>query len=739
MKRREFIAAAAIAGSGAAIPADVFSAAAGNSGRPAETGARTGGTGGTQRFHQDYVSLRKGIEYYFLGNGLIQAALQTADTPEAGTHCGLFVSNPEHFCRKASTFLYHPERGTENTRLMVTANGKNHFPEAPSSSVKWTYTNDVPVLEIKWKAGPLLITEHLHTPEGEPALIRAVSVENTSAAAVDCRITALLYPNLMLFDEYEADRERRTLTSTGFAVLSLFSAEATGVGDRHLFIESSIAPAGTLTGDIVLTLNKKREEFERVPLAKRFAATAKRYARIARMETGDAGMDHLFRASIHCLRAAVAKSGKMDGSIWQYNLEWVRDQAISAMAAAMTGDLELSAAMLDRMLTRSVTSEGGTVDSSRTRPMELVELDQNGILLLSLWTHWMWSGSDALLKKHAKKIRALGSFLTRPEVFDAETGMLHNLREYWERDSAFGVKDGFEIACQAWNIRGLNCLADISSRLGSNAADAGKWRMMAERMRDSMLEHPRFSLIEDGAFIKRRLLSGEPQKIMLPPDRKRMPQGMPIATESIPYCDPDSSAVLPIVLGIVEGGSPLAKRTLEKMEMLWNQRWSGGGYGRYHAASEPDSPGPWPFPSVTIARAQLEAGDGIKARAVLDWLYGAQGGKSGAWWEFYGERPTPPLPPVGIVVWAWSEIIMLMIDQLLGVRPRIKHIELRPSPVKGVEKMTARLFIRGVRYQFTIIADGKAEARVDGLKIPLENGIFILPYRSSDCSVECHV
>jgi hypothetical protein len=45
---------------------------------------------------------------------------------------------------------------------------------------------------------------------------------------------------------------------------------------------------------------------------------------------------------------------------------------------------------------------------------------------------------------------------------------------------------------------------------------------------------------------------------------------------------------------------------MEAVVTLWNQVWKGGGYGRYHLSSEPDSPGPWPFPSLFVAGANAE-------------------------------------------------------------------------------------------------------------------------------------
>jgi len=56
--------------------------------------------------------------------------------------------------------------------------------------------------------------------------------------------------------------------------------------------------------------------------------------------TPHAGLNHLFRSARNQLPTAIDKRGRMDGSIWQYNLEWVRDQAHVAEALVLTGGQE---------------------------------------------------------------------------------------------------------------------------------------------------------------------------------------------------------------------------------------------------------------------------------------------------------------------------------------------------------------------------------------------------------------
>ena len=87
---------------------------------------------------------------------------------------------------------------------------------------------------------------------------------------------------------------------------------------------------------------------------------------------------------------------------------------------------------------------------------------------------------------------------------------------------------------------------------------------------------------------------------------------------------------LPIALGIVPARCELARRTLDDLEGLWNTRWSDGGHDRYHTSGQPDQPGPWPFATAFILRAEHDAGNFDRSRRALEWLNTCQGGRAGA-------------------------------------------------------------------------------------------------------------
>ena len=138
MKRRHFIAPSTLAGfadaRGSPLATGPVNAATASALLPPLPRADDGAS---QAFHRDCVSFRAGLEYYVFGNGRIQVVLQTTATSAARTHAGLFVMLPEHFRRKASSFLYHPERGVENTRFFVTVDGRDYTPIFATSRVAW--------------------------------------------------------------------------------------------------------------------------------------------------------------------------------------------------------------------------------------------------------------------------------------------------------------------------------------------------------------------------------------------------------------------------------------------------------------------------------------------------------------------------------------------------------------------------------------------------------------------------
>ncbi|NTV82200.1 MAG: hypothetical protein HGA24_12360, partial [Candidatus Aminicenantes bacterium] len=292
-------------------------------------------------------------------------------------------------------------------------------------------------------------------------------------------------------------------------------------------------------------------------------------------------------------------------------------------------------------------------------------------------------------------------FPLRPEFRHGPSGLLANRREFWERHGAHGIELGMELAHQLFVAMGLRSAARLAGLLGRKRKSA-EWDGAAAAHREAMLRSERFPLVESGTFIKRRGVDGEVQTELRPEAGSSLPSEAPLFEPGRHILDPDTSSVLPVAWEFVDPGGGLARKTLASMETLWDQRWTGGGYGRYNVTSEPDSPGPWPFASLFVARAALEAGEGAKARRVLDWMGRATGSRAGSWFEFYGPRPVPPYPQVGIIPWTWAELVFLFVHHIAGVRPTDRAVRVRPVLLPGLERLEADLPVREGRLELSV-------------------------------------
>jgi hypothetical protein len=613
------------------------------------------------RGHPDVRTNLPGTEYYFLGNGLIQAALQVSRHRQA-TPLGLLLMNPEVLGPKRASLSLDADRGLGATALILVSSRDRHAARHGRVSVRRTEADGIPGLRASWSEAGWLVTEFFFCPDRtRPRLVRDIRVRNTHQAS-------------------------RTLTlRTGLKDEALRRTVRFRPGqERSFFIEYLLARRGHSLSAFCSWCGAPAP----APAARAF------WTEKARIRFHHPLLDHLFKAARHQLPAVVAGSGKLDGSIWQYNLEWVRDQALVSEALAALGFLETARTILDRILDSSVAEDGATFDSSRRRPREECEFDQNGVLLSALDAYAAWSGDTAFLRRRWPDIRRIAEFPLRPSFRSRTSGLLHNQREFWERHAAHGIEDGFELAHHLFVARGLGSAAGIARLLGKDR-EAERWLRMGWRLRRAAFEDKRSRFVDQGHLFKRRLVSGEVERQITPEPTLLLATDVPLFQPGRHLLDPDTSTSLPIALGFIPPRSGLAGRTLGEIEKLWNQRWTGGGYGRYHVSSEPDSPGPWSFASLFVARAYFEAGKDAKVWRVLNWLRRIQGGRAGSWFEFYGPRPVPPCPQVGIIPWTWVEIISLLVRHMLGVRPTLDGLLLRPRLPAGIKKAEAEIPLRG--------------------------------------------
>ena len=265
-----------------------------------------------------------------------------------------------------------------------------------------------------------------------------------------------------------------------------------------------------------------------VPISRRDAAgsSAGYWKETAGCRFFDPLLDRFYNAAKFQLRAAVAASGRLDGSVWQYNLEWVRDQAFIALALAMSGQPAAARTMLARLLSDFVSDEGATMDSSRFRPWEESEVDQNGVLLFALESYVHWTGDTDLIRENWDKIAKAAAFPLRPQFRHAASGLLVNRREFWERHEAHGIRMGMELAHQLFVVMGLRSAGRLAGLVG-RTSEAGDWTEAAMGLRKAMLKDERFSLVEtafsSSAAASTARSSGRSGRIPAPPCPPRLP------------------------------------------------------------------------------------------------------------------------------------------------------------------------------------------------------------------------
>jgi hypothetical protein len=253
-------------------------------------------------------------------------------------------------------------------------------------------------------------------------------------------------------------------------------------------------------------------------------------------------------------------------------------------------------------------------------------------------------------------------------------------------------------------IQGLRDAAGLSGILG--VPEKGEyWKKQADVFVDAMLHHPTCSLVDQGALIKRRNVNGAIADLSSGRQQAYV-KDAPAGTEYYHRLNPDATYALPVLLGIIDPHSELAKKSLDKLEMIWNARWNMGGYERYHSSSQLDQPGPWTFGTAFIARAQLEAGMFERSRRSLQWLYDIQGGNAGAWFE---EMPLNrnQISSCGIVPWTSAEVTSFVISQWLGIKVSGDHLIIKPNLYPGTVSVSSDLRFRSGRLKILIDNRGK--------------------------------
>ncbi len=684
-----------------------------------------------------------GREYFVLRSGRAKIIFQAdrADFGPAFTYMLFDAEDASQSTSKAGAFNCDKEAGFKSSALWVDLGGSSFSAFGQETDAHWADSDGVPGVEVAWWAGGLRVVERFTALTDATAFVRTIELDGSSLAG-DAAV------NLRLFLPHGQCRGSESVLvqegrGYGSGLVSL-SPHPIKIDPTHGCVEIgplAVSPRNKAALEFLYFYQIPSRGAEALLTVANFflnrgveaerQKTKATWTASSKVTTEDSTLKDLYAKARLGLPGMIADDGTMDAGIFEYGRQWVRDTSMSALGALHAGHFELARKALERCLTKMINEEGATAIASQYDPPDREEFDQMGELVHALKSYRDWTGDDSLLREHQEKIIAL---IERPLLprFRDETGMTHNRREYWERE----FDDAYELAYQTYLVLGLRDAADVAPSLGAEK-QAPRWREEADRIHRAMLSHPTRALVADGHLIKRRNVAGEVADVV------RTGQGfradVPFNCEKHNRLYPDASMALPIALGIVNARSPLALKTLDELELLWNLRWTGGGYERYNSSSEPDTPGPWPFASCFVLRALHEAGLYDRSRRVLEWLNTVQGGRAGFWFE---EIPVlrSNTKACGIIPWTSGEVALFVVRHLLGVHFEASAAVIKPALYPESPPISADLRFRNGRLKLAIDRSGAIEnAYINGIKTaPRSDGSIVLPDNFTSGTVEIH-
>ncbi len=307
--------------------------------------------------HPDVRTELKDAAYFFLGNGHIQAAVQAAPGGD-GTPLGLLIMDPERLRKKREALTMDERTGLDRTAVRIAEGGRSHRAEAGAFTAAWAEGRSVPTVVVRWRTLVVSVEEYFFCPDvSSPVLARDVVIANRTKRRLGLRFE-------------------------------------TGVRARRLEKSFSLDPGASKTISLKYVLSPARDEV--VPAFSRKTAPDKSAAAfwtgLTRLSFGHKLLDRYFEASRAQLPAMISGTGRLDGAVWQYNREWLRDQAVIALAMAMLGAHDRARTMFHRLIDKFVTDEGDTVDLAPPFP-------QVGIL------PWTWAEIVILFVHHILGVR----------------------------------------------------------------------------------------------------------------------------------------------------------------------------------------------------------------------------------------------------------------------------------------------------------------------------------------------
>ena len=680
-------------------------------------------------------------EYFVLRSGRAKMILQAdrADLGPALTYLLFDAGLPRQSRSKSEAFNFVPEEGAASSALQVELGGYLFSALGQRTKTRWVTVDGIPAVEAEWWAGGIRVTEQFSAMSKGGLFQRLIRVEGANLMGNQAIRLKLSLPTGRFVGEGRVLVRDGEKCQMGLTIHEDVPVESNLVHGTFDLGPLTIAPHATAEIETALLVQippgsvneliHRSVSLTSTPAVSRRLATKKMWAAATQLTTGDHTVQELFDHARYNLAGMISENGSMDAGIFEYGQQWARDTSNSALGALHSGYFELARAALEKVLSKMISDQGTTMVASHFEKPDVEELDQMGEILHALKAYHDWTGDETLLQEHQAKLMNLVERPLSP-LFRDETGMVHDRREYWERT----LEDAYELAYQTYLIQGLRDAADLAPAFGAQDR-ADRWRQEADRTFEALLHHPTRALVDQGHLIKRRNVTGEIADV-IPSSSSCLP-GAPLCTESFHRLMPDASEALPIAFGIVEPTSPVARGTLDHLEQLWNTRWSDGGYDRYNTSTQPDQPGPWPFASCFILRAQHEAKLYDRSRRTLEWLNTVQGGRSGCWFEEIPSTRSQE-PHAGLIPWTCAEVILFVIRHWLGVRFREGRTVIRPNLYPGSSAVSADLRLLAGYLHLEVSGSGSVKhAYVNRRKVqPAVDGSIVLPSGFTSGTVE---
>lgn len=675
-------------------------------------------------------SFFNGREYFALRSGQAKMIIQSeqVNVLPAFTYMLFDAEQPAQTRSKENAFNYNAEDGYLSSALEVKL--KHHWFTAMGQHTRtgWVTVEGTPSVEAIWWAGGLQVHEVITPLSSDGIFNRNITIQSVNLVDVDT-----FTMRLRIHEPATSVLENALLVSSENYMLAISVSKkwpsVTDSGRQFIEVGPMVIRPGEqkqLSSLIFLEtppLSGSHQALKSISDVEKndavFHIERRKSINKNRISTKDSLVQNMFDASRYILPGLVSDQGKMDAGIFEYGGQWVRDASHTTLGLIHAGEFELARASLRHMLANMITDQGTTMIASGFDAPDREQFDQMGEFMHAMKSYVNWSGDTSLLNEYNQKIITM---IERPlnPVFRDSTGMVHNRREFWERT----FDDAYELAYQTWVIQGLRDAADLSVYLNA-VGKADYWRREADVIKKAMMSHPQMKLVSNGHFIKRRNITGEIAYTVV---QKNGRPGSPAMEEAKGQLMPDATLSLPISLGIFEPKSELSVNTLNLLEQLRNQRWTMGGYDRYHTSSQLDQPGPWSFATTFIMRAQHEAGLYQRSRRSLNWLYQHIGGRTGA---FYEEIPLVRYQEYhcGFLPWTSGEITYFIVHHLLGFKFRNDQLTIKPALYEETVPLTADLRYRDGRIKLEIRGKGNVEsALINGQKLsPDPNGLIVLP------------